>query len=188
MFLDRWYAAYVHSRHEKTASKHLESRGIESFLPLYREVKRWGNRVTTTVELPLFPGYVFVRFKAQERVRILEIPGVIHLVGSSGRPAPLPDIDIGVLREGLALVRAEPCPFLSIGQRVRLRTGPLAGLEGMLVQKKNGYRFVLSMDLIMQSVAVEVDAADIEPLTPSFLSTSAPLHDIHSRASKVATD
>jgi transcription antitermination factor NusG len=142
----------------------MQARGIESFLPLYTEVKRWRNRVTRHVEIPLFPGYTFAKFRALERSRILEIPGVVHLVGVAGRPAPLAQTEMDVLRQGLAQVRAEPCPFLSVGDKVRMKTGPLAGLEGILVQKKHGFRFILSMDLIMKSVAVEVDAADIEPL------------------------
>jgi transcription antitermination factor NusG len=164
MFSDRWYAAYIQPRHEKTAALHLQSRGIESFLPLYSETKRWRNRVTRSVELPLFPGYVFAKFKAQERCLILGVPGVIHLVGVAGRPVPLSESEMEVLREGLAQVSAEPCPFLSVGEKVRLKTGPFAGLDGILVQKKHKYRFVLSMDLIMRSVAVEVDAADVEQL------------------------
>ena len=127
------------------------------------------------LELPLFPGYVFVRINLKGRLRVLETPSVANLVSFGGQPAPLPDQEIAVLQAGLAGMSAEPHPFLAVGDRVRVKFGPLAGLEGFLVQKKNQTRFVLSMNLIMQAISVEVDSADVERLYLTGLSpTIAP--------------
>lgn len=160
----RWYAAYTCSRHEKNVAIHLGQREIESFLPLYRARHRWKDR-KVDVELPLFPGYVFVRLPAQERLRVLEVPGVVRLVMAQGQPLPLPDRDIELLRNGLQQQRrAEPYPFLKVGQRVRIRHGALQGLEGFLLRKKEHCRLVVSIDLIMRSVALEIDADEVEPI------------------------
>jgi transcription antitermination factor NusG len=116
-----------------------------------------------TVELPLFPNYVFVRIAARERVRVLQVPGVLSLVGFGRTLAALPDFEIEALRCGLGQRKIEPHPWLVIGERVRIKAGPMAGLEGVLVRKKNNFRVVLALDVILQCVAVEVDADDLEP-------------------------
>lgn len=149
-------------------AEHLKQREIESFLPLYQRVSRWKNGMRMRLELPLFPGYVFVRMNPFERLRVLETPSVSSLVGCGGQPVPLPDQEIEILRAGVARISAEPHPFLAVGDKVRVKFGPLAGLEGFLVQKKNETRFVLSMNLIMRAVSVEVDSADVEPLHTRF--------------------
>ena len=157
-----WYAAYTRANHEKNVARQLESRSVDFFLPLYEKVSKWKDR-TVKLRLPLFPGYVFVRLVLEEKLRLLQIPGVVHLVGSSGRPVPLPENEMQALREGLnKSILAEPCPYLRVGRRVRVRSGPLKGMEGILLKKKTGYRFVLSLELIQRSIAVEVDAVDIE--------------------------
>ncbi len=160
----QWFAAYTSSRHEKRVALHFAEREIEAFLPLYATRHRWKNRCEVTVELPLFPNYVFVRTAARERVRILEVPGVLALVGTGKIPAPLPDFEIEMLRSGVGLRRIEPHPYLVIGERVRITAGPMTGMEGVLVRKKNNFRVVLALDAIMRSVAVEVDAEDLEPV------------------------
>jgi transcription antitermination factor NusG len=158
----RWYAAYANIRHEKQVALQLEGRSLDCFLPLYRSVRRWKDR-RREIDLPLFPGYLFVRMAAQDRLKVLSVPGVVHMVNFRGQLAPLPDTEIETLRERLRMCGgAEPHPYLMVGARVRVRSGPLAGLEGILVRRKDKFRIVLSIELIMRSIAVEVDEADID--------------------------
>jgi transcription antitermination factor NusG len=158
-----WYAIYVCSRHEKQVLSQLQDRRISCFLPVYRSVRRWKDR-RKELELVLFPGYVFVHIDLKDRLRVLQLPSVVRFVSFYGHPAPLPDTDIEILSKGLASgIRAEPHPYLKVGHRARVRSGPLAGAQGILMRRKDKFRVVLSIDLIMRSVAVEVDEADIEP-------------------------
>jgi transcription antitermination factor NusG len=162
----RWYAAYTAPRHEKYVTQQMDGRRIHCFLPLYRSVRRWKDR-RMQVELPLFPGYVFVHMALRDRLQVLQLPGVVQLVSFSGKPAALPDAEIEALRNGLAgNFCAEPHPYLTVGRRVRVRTGSVAGLEGILLRRKQKFRVVLSIQLIQRSVAIEVDEADIEPAPP----------------------
>ena len=159
-----WYAAYTWAHHEKRVAQELAERGVHCFLPLYRSLRRWKDR-RQELELALFPGYVFVRIALRDRLRVLQLPSVVHLVGSRGQPSPLPESEMDGLRQGLSnQVYGEPHPYLKIGRRVRVVHGPLAGAEGILIRKKDRFRVVLSIDLIMRSVALEVDAADLEPV------------------------
>lgn len=159
-----WYAVHTRSRHEKKVADQLGQKAVEYFLPLYDAVHRWKDR-RKTVQLPLFPGYIFVRIALREKLRVLELAGVVRLVGFKGVPVALPDPEIASLKAGLeAKLKAEPHPYLKVGKPVRVVRGPLAGREGILVRKKDKLRLVLSVDLIMRSMAVEVDAADVEPL------------------------
>ena len=168
-----WFAVYTTARHEKRVDQHLRMREVEHYLPLYQAQRKWSDGSRVTLDLPLFPGYIFVRIKRAERVRVLEVPGVLAIVGGTGRaPAPLPEADIEALRLGLHLRRAEPHPLLKVGQRARIRSGALAGMEGVVVRKKNSFRVVLTMDAIMQSIAVEVDANELEPLDSSLGASS----------------
>ena len=161
----RWYAAYTCAKHEKRVAEQLTQRLLENFLPQYSSLRRWKDR-RVKLELPLFPGYVFVRLALRERMRVLETPSVVRLVGFNGRPAALPDKEIEALRAcAAAQLRAEPHSYLTVGRRVRIKSGPLAELEGILVRRKNGLRVVLSLDLIARSAAVEVDAGDIERIS-----------------------
>jgi transcription antitermination factor NusG len=158
----RWYAAQTCANHEKRVFEQLEQRTVEAYLPRYLSMRRWKDR-RVRLELPLFPGYVFVHLALRDRLRVLQTPSVVRLVGFGGQPAPLADHEIDKLRQGLAReMRFEPHPYLRIGQRVRVRTGPLQGLEGILVRRKNVSRLVVSIDLIMRSVAAEIDVADLE--------------------------
>lgn len=159
----RWYAAYTWANHEKRVAAELGVREIEHFLPLYSSVRRWKDR-RVTLDLPLFPGYVFVRVALCERLRVVQIPSVVRLVGFGGLPMALPDTEMEILRSGpCRSLRAEPHPFLNVGRRVRIIGGPFAGLEGVLKRKKNNLRVVVSLELIQRSVAVDVDAADVRP-------------------------
>ena len=158
-----WYAAHVCSRHEKQVARQLEERRVSCFLPVYRSVRRWKDR-RKELDLVLFPGYVFVHLDLKDRLRVLQVPSVVRFVSFNGHPAALPDSEIEALNNGLAGgVRAEPHPYLKVGRRVRVKYGPLAGAQGILVRRKDKFRVVLSIDLIMRSVAVEVDEADVEP-------------------------
>lgn len=158
----RWYATYTCARHEKHVRKQLEEKHIDCFLPLYRSVRRWKDR-HKELELVLFPGYVFVHVRPEDHLCVLQTPSVVRFVSFSGRPSALDDSEIEALRNGVANgVCAEPYPYLKVGQKVRVNHGPLAGAEGILVRKKDKFRIVLSIDLIMRSVAVEVHAADLE--------------------------
>jgi transcription antitermination factor NusG len=156
-----WYALYTCANHEKRVVADLGNRTIEHFLPLYKSVRRWKDR-RVTLDLPLFPGYVFVRLALRDRLIVLRIPGAVRLVGFDGLPSALPDTEIEILRSGLSLdLRPEPHPFLTVGRRVRITGGPFAGLEGVLKRKRNNLRVVISVHLIQRSVAVDVDAADV---------------------------
>jgi transcription antitermination factor NusG len=159
-----WYAAYTCAQHEKRVEAELRARAVESFLPLYSSVRRWKDR-RVTLELPLFPGYVFLRLALRERLRALQIPSVVRLVGFNGSPTALPDEEIETLRFGLGQgLRAQPHPFLKVGRRVHIIHGPFAGLEGILNKKKSNLRVIVSLELIQRSVAVDVDVADVLPI------------------------
>jgi transcription antitermination factor NusG len=157
-----WYAVYTSANHEKKVAAELGRRGVEGFLPLYSSVRRWKDR-RVQLELPLFPGYVFVHVALQNRLRVVQVPGVAKIVGFGGLPAALPGEEIEALRAGLnGKLRAEPHPFLTAGRRVRVRSGPLAGMQGILLRRGGKARFVVSVELIMRSMSVEMDEADLE--------------------------
>jgi transcription antitermination factor NusG len=159
----RWYAACTSANHEKRVAVQLGQRSVEHFLPLYASVRRWKDR-RVHLQLPLFPGYVLVYLALRDRLQVLQVPGVARLVSFNGTPAALPQEEIEALRRSLANgLCAEPHAYLTIGRRVRVRAGALAGLEGILVRRKNRMRLVISLDLIMRSVAVEMDALELEP-------------------------
>jgi transcription antitermination factor NusG len=159
-----WRAIYTSPRHEKRAHEHLLYREVECFLPLYTAVHRWRNGCKVEVDLPLFPGYLFAKISASERVRVLDVPGVVSIVGRRADASTLSDLEIEKLRSGLHLQKFEPHSHLTIGEKVRIAAGPLSGLVGILLRTANSFRVVLTLDLIQQSVAVELDAADVEPL------------------------
>jgi transcription antitermination factor NusG len=162
-----WYALYTCPRHEKCVAHQIEQRSISCFLPLYRSVRRWKDR-RKELELALFPGYVFVRLALQDRFRVLQLPSVVRLVSFNGQPAVLPEAEIDRLRQRLARGSCiEPHPYLRVGRRVRVCAGPMQGLEGIIVRRKERCRVVFSLDLIMRSVAVEVDEGDVEPVAES---------------------
>src|SRR6267378_3461052 len=145
-----WYAAYTRAQHEKRVAAELGMREVEHFLPLYSSVRRWKDR-RVNLELPLFPGYVFVRLALRDRLRVLQIPSVVRLVGFNGQPAALPDTEMEIMRSGLSQgLRAEPHPFLTVGRHVLITGGPFAGLGGVLRRKKSGTRVVVSLGLIQR--------------------------------------
>jgi transcription antitermination factor NusG len=163
----QWFAVRTASGREKAAASHLEYKGYEGFLPLYRSRRQWSDR-TKELELPLFPGYLFCRFDFNNRLPILITPGVQLIVGLGKMPTPVSDAEIDALRRVVASgATAEPHDYLSIGQKVRVREGSLAGVEGILLQVKNSWRIVLSVELLQRSVSVELDRAAIGPLLTS---------------------
>ena len=159
-----WLAAYTAPRHEKAVARHLEIREVEYFLPLYRLVRRWKNGCDVPVDFPLFPSYVFVHTGRMGSSQLRNIPGLLTFVGPGRAGAQIPDAEMEWLRKELPLRKFEPHPYLTVGSRVRIAAGPLTGASGILLRKKSGLRVVLSVDLIRQSVAVEVGADEIEPL------------------------
>src|SRR6516164_9080022 len=140
----QWYAAYTSANHEKRVAQQLEWRGVEHFLPQYESVRRWKDR-KVRLQLPLFPGYLFVHLALQDRLRVLQVPGVVRLVGFEGGPTPMPDEDLNRIREFLRRGwPVGPHPYLPAGRRARVMRGPLAGIEGIVLRRKNRSRLVLS--------------------------------------------
>ena len=159
-----WYAIYARHQHEKNVAQILTSKGFEVLLPLYQSVRRWKDR-TKTLSLPLFPCYVFLKGGLERRLDILTTPGIYALVSTAGSPNPIPPAEIEAIRlaveSGASL---EPHPFLKCGDLVRVKCGPLTGVQGILVRKKNLYRLVISVEMLGQAAAVEVDALLVERL------------------------
>jgi transcription antitermination factor NusG len=158
----RWYAVFTLPKNEKSVTRHLRMRNVECFLPTYEDVRVWKNRQRVKVVLPLFPTYLFVHINHWERVKVLQCPGVLHIVGNGRNDVPLSDTEVEFLRSGLNGRKVEPFGDLAIGERVRIKSGVMQGVEGVLVRKKARLRFVLAIDLIKQNAAVEIDADDLE--------------------------
>ena len=148
------------------ASVAIKNRGYEEFVPLYRSRKRWSDRVSE-VQAPLFPGYVFARLDPHNRLPILMVPGVVGIVSFAKQPVAIPDVEIEAVRRVLQTgAHCGPWPYLKAGQYIRIERGPLAGLEGILLQVKNKYRLVISVSILQRCVAVEVDQDSIRPIEP----------------------
>jgi transcription antitermination factor NusG len=160
----KWFALYTMPKSEQSLIRHLDARAIESFLPTYESIHVWKNRQRVNVIRPLFPSYLFVRIAAAERGSVLGSPGALRIVGNCQGPLPIPDREIEFLRSDFCRTRVEPYLDLVIGKRVRIKAGPMQGVEGTLVQKKSSLRFVLTIALINQNAALEVRADDLEPI------------------------
>jgi transcription antitermination factor NusG len=166
MYQPLWYAGYTCARHEKKIAEQLSQRSIEHFLPLYETIHRWKNG-RHRVQLPLFPGYIFVRIPLAEKLRVLQVPGFVNFVGFGNLPFPLEEMEIARMREALnSGLLAKPHPYLKVGSRVEIVSGPLEGMRGILLREHGQCRVVLSIDLIMRSIVVEVDASEVVPLKP----------------------
>jgi len=153
-----WFALQVRMRHENGVAAYLRGKGYEWFLPLYKRRKRWSDRMKET-ESPLFPGYLFCRFNPQDRLPILKTPGVTQIVGYSHVPVPVDESEIDAIRRLVSSgIPNQPCGFFQVGSRVRIETGALRGLEGILQEMKGKRRLVLSITLLQRSVAVEIDS------------------------------
>jgi transcription antitermination factor NusG len=157
-----WYAVYTTANHEKKVAAELERRSVDFFLPLYHSVRRWKDR-RVKLALPLFPGYVFVHLALQDRLRVLQTEGVTRLVGFGGSPAVLPDEEIRSLRLGLkGQLHTAPYPLFTSGRRVRVKSGPLEGMQGLVVRRKNRVRLVVLLESIRRAASVEIEEADLE--------------------------
>jgi transcription antitermination factor NusG len=162
-----WFALQIRTRHEVGIAQVLEGKGYELFLPLYKSRIRWSDRIKA-VEKPLFPGYLFCRFNPQDRFPILSTPGVIQVVGYNRTPVPVDDSEIQAIQTLAASgLPNQPWPFLEVGDRVRIESGALTGLEGVLVEFKGHHRLVLSITLLHRAVAVEIDAAAVKSMRES---------------------
>lgn len=160
-----WYAVRVRSQREDMVARHLRVRGLESFLPLYKEKHRWSDRFKE-IEMPLFPGYVFCQFNPVNRLPVLTVPGVVHVVGTGKNPTPIDENEMAALRVAVKSgFLAKPWPFLEVGQKVRIESGPLSGAEGILLGFRGQQRIVLSVTLLQRSVAVEIDGDWVCPLS-----------------------
>jgi transcription antitermination factor NusG len=157
----QWYAVYCRVNHEKRVADQLHGKALESFLPTYESVHRWKDR-KVVITSPLFPGYLFVHLSSSDRMQVLTVPGVVSLVGPAGCPIPVAEQEIQSLKRWVdRKLKMQPFPHFVVGNRVRIKGGPLADVEGVLVRTANNFRLVLSVSLINQSVCVEVDGADV---------------------------
>ncbi len=160
----QWYAIQTRSRHEKKVTAELRDKGVYAFLPLMKQVHRWSDR-NKEVDVPLFPGYVFVNTSGvpEARVSVLRTPGVANFVGNHGKGTPIPDKqirDIQAILEQRVPIAAHP--FLTVNQRVRIRGGSLDGVEGVLVGMNSDLSLVVSVDLIQRAVAIRVSGYEVE--------------------------
>ena len=162
----RWFALRVRHQHERATATVLEMKELETFVPLVRSRRQWSDRLKT-LAAPLFPSYVFCRFEYAKRLAILNTPGVISIVGFGNSPTPVRDEEIASIQAAIASGRAvHPWPYLQTGERVEITRGPLKDVQGILVHEKNEWRVVLSVDLLMRSIAVEVDRDWLVRLAP----------------------
>jgi transcription antitermination factor NusG len=159
-----WHALYTRHQHEKNVAELLSRKGFEVFLPLYNTTRRWKDR-TKALSLPLFPCYVFLKGGLDRHLQIITTPGIHTILAVAGHPAAIPEEEItAVQRMVTSSLHVEPYPFLECGDRVRVTSGALEGIEGILVRKKNSLRLVLTVELLMKSISVEVDAWTVERL------------------------
>ena len=163
-----WLAVKVRPNFEKTVSAQFKARGIQDFLPLYSSRRQWKDRVKT-LEMPLFPGYVFCRIDPRHRVPVLQVPGVTGFIAFGKELAPIPDEEIDAVKKIIeSKLQASPCPFLRIGQAVLINKGPLAGIEGILTEFRNSYRIVVSVPMLQRSVSADIDSAWVTPLNTAY--------------------
>lgn len=160
---EHWYAVYTASHREKPVAAYLLQKGLQNYLPLYETVRQWSDR-RVQLQMPLFPGYLFVHLALRDRLAVLQTPGVVRLVGAGGTPMPLVAAEIENLREGLAKVAAEPYPYTAVGQAVRVMQGPFQGMEGVLLRRKAAPRVVISLKLIERSFVVDIDSSLLAPI------------------------
>lgn len=160
-----WYALYTKHQHEKTVARILTIKGFETLLPLYQTAHRWKDR-TRALSLPLFPCYVFLKGGLERRLDVMTTPGIFALVSNGGEPSAIPAAEIDAIRRAVESgARIEPHPFLKCGEWVRVKCGPLAGIQGILVRKKSLYRLLLSVGMLGKAAAVEIDSFLVERLS-----------------------
>ena len=173
---EHWYALHVKPRFEKYVTSLLTQKGYETLMPMYESRRKWSDRVKT-LSLPLFPGYTFCRFNIDSRLPILVTPGVMTILGVGRVPAPVDESEITTIQHVLdSHARTEPCEYLTAGRRVRVESGPLQGLEGIILRTKDTDRLVVSVHLLMRSVAVDIDRMSVSPLPDSIAFPVIPSH------------
>ena len=159
-----WYAITVKHQHEQSVRALLEGKGLEALAPTYRGCRRWSDRLKE-LDLPIFAGYVFCRFPYQERIQVLDTPGVVKVVSFGGKPAGIPDAEITAIQKVIASqLPARPWPYLKPGDRVRIERGPLRGVEGTLLREKDRLRFVVGVELLQRAMSVELEIDMVEPV------------------------
>ena len=159
-----WYALYTRSRHEKVVHEELQKKGFETFLPLRRITRHWSDRIKK-IEEPLFSGYLFVHTPLQRRFEILQTRGSVRFVGFHSFPVPVSEKELETVRRFIETeIAIDPYPYLKAGDRVYIRSGPFKGVEGFIVRKGRSTRLVISLDLLLQSISVEIDEALVEKL------------------------
>ena len=169
-----WWALYTRHQHERTVADMLTAKGFEVFLPLYESTRRWRDR-KKTLSLPLFPCYLFLRGRMDRKLQVVSTPGIHMILHRGDRVATIPEQEIDAIQRAVeSSYSLEPHPFLKCGMRVRVLRGALEGVEGILVRKKNLFRLILSVDMLAQSVAVEVSASDVEPCAATASAIAAP--------------
>lgn len=162
----KWYALQVRTRWESSTAALLSGKGYETLLPTYRARKHWRGK-PKEVSAPLFPGYVFCQFEVQKRLPVLVTPGVISVVSRGKVPVPVDEGEIAAIQTVVSTgFRVEPWPFLESGQKVRIESDPLRGLEGIVLNFKGSQRIVLSVSLLRRSVALEIDRSYVRPISP----------------------
>jgi transcription antitermination factor NusG len=163
---DRWYALQVRSRWESSTATLLSGKGYQIFLPTFKIEKRWRGR-SRKVDAPLFPGYVFCQFDSLKRLPVLVTPGVLNVVGRGRIPVPVEDSEIETVQRVISSgLRAEPWPYLEVGQQIRIQDGALCGLEGILVSFRGSRRIVVSVSLLCRSVSLEIERSRVCPIQP----------------------
>jgi transcription antitermination factor NusG len=181
-----WYVLYTRHQHEKAVAQNLLNKGFEALLPLYSTARQWKDR-TKLISLPLFPCYVFLRGGLERRLAVMTTPGVHSIVSTAGQPTTIPYPEIEAIRRAVeGGFRVEPHPFLKCGEWVRVKCGPLMGIQGILIRKKNIFRLVLSVEILGKAASVEVDSFLVEPLNAASSRHDGPGHtlvypDVHPR-------
>jgi transcription antitermination factor NusG len=177
----QWYALYTRHQHEKTIASTLAYKGFEILLPLYSSARRWKDR-TKVLSLPLFPCYVFIHGGLDRMLEIVTTPGIFSIVSGAGLPIGIPSDEISAIQKALESgARVEPHPFLECGERVRVKDGALEGVEGILMRKKNICRLVISVEMLGKSVAVEMDAYQVERVESARANNSPGPYGVNSR-------
>jgi transcription antitermination factor NusG len=162
-----WYAVYTMSRHEKRVAEHCERIGVEHFLPLYTSRRLWKNRTTVNLQMPLFPNYIFVQLLPEDHGPLMRLPGVLSTVGNAAGPVSIEDSEMGLLRRVIECKATEPHPYITAGDKVRIKAGPLEGIIGVVLRKANGLRFIVTFGLIGKSVALDIERNDFELIAPT---------------------
>jgi transcription antitermination factor NusG len=160
-----WFVLFVRANQEKKTAQRLASYDVEHFLPCYRSLRQWKDR-RVMLDMPLFPGYIFVRIPFRERMKVLTLPNVVGLVGNKSAPSVMLPEEIDCIRRGIEFGNAVPHPLLNIGQRVAIASGPLHGIHGILLRAQNNTRVVIAIEPIARSFAVEVDISCLKPIGP----------------------